>query len=1410
MDRSLLPKHSQTQTSPAPEDSRTGDSRLSLLDSPDEDMLCAHTTGTKVLSNVLKAPDAFHDVSKPHNSTDSDCLKPSAMSCNMSVCPSTLENDFRVCGCLGSLHLLPHLTQNLVSLRPECFSEPYTGSTDTSHSPGATSFISEGLMESSITELLFNHSSSSEHSPPTLLTCPLSLQSEGSLTGPVSELIIFESDTQGFIPKASVAPQEIKCPEYQAVSQTAGEEAGGHSSKNASTCDSPDAVTPHRHDSVKQRKPGDESGMSQYTGLGPPAVGACDVGLMLGSDASQRKAEVTGLSPHPGRSDSPSEVWQDACQYLSGEDVKDQDVLDKRVLAVTQGGLSATSDLTFHPGKTQVSVYNPEAGDWIGWPSEKTRRPPVERWSSVDSWASALSDWAEIISAAPEDVTAACTEIGAEIEALTQALAEADSPAGAEAAVKAQSQTLEETQSGPTSSHRSTDQRRSMGPAEGSESYGADVTPTLSPGSTSPVNQSIPPFDGYVEYLDTDIFLSNGAGAVILNIVEDTDLEAQNAPNRELLEDGRCEVTHGHSVCQQGSGAEQVEAGAQSSPELLFLTADALTLPCVDLQASLHIHATADTLANLDGARQLEPQSGGPGFITPLGPLSFGSSLIRQAADDSEGDRPRPERLRTDNGDLGCDHVQPSAPWPASDGITDRASAEGDEELIHKKENAVESSPEGQCKRRADASLFLPTEQKIAIEDIHELSRELSNLAPVPADHFIISEENHVAFITLELNDPFFFWTPKPRRTDLQFEVDRETVEEMPHKTHKSAESKARSKKDKAGGHHHGPQVSKKPEAPHGSAQHSSNKQDARPHARDDHAPPGPEDRENEAPEPHAAAEAAPSKPQAKKKKKQGQSAAARSPAPADVETPKSAKGRIEMFEAKLGAAAGRAGKERDRADGTGRKSQQTEDKAARGQPPPDCRDPKDAPPKSCGAALQDDVVKRRRLSGDKFGKIVSVLEPKAPETGVCVKAEGDEAEPEAGATRRKAYSDVVKQKAPPPEEPTVVQPIQAAAVSGDAQSLRLWCQFARASCDHTVTWSREGAVLAEVRRSAGDESRASLTISNASHKDLGRYHCSLSSPRGSTSLDFLLTYEVLSEIVVPPSPKTITSTLAPAGSEEEDVHCSSLMFNNDFLSDQYFGENRPVSIVTEKAHFGEGMHRRAFRTTLRAGRIPRLVPGHSCVLKVHNSISYGTKNNDELVRKNFSLAVEECQVQNTAREYIRAYNAVAQSTGAFGDVPEIIPIYLVHRPANDIPYATLEEELIGDFVKYSVKDGKEINLMRRDSEAGQKCCAFQHWVYETTEGNLLVTDMQGVGMRLTDVGIATCKKGYKGFKGNCATSFIDQFKALHQCNRYCEILELTSLQPKAKKPASAPKPKVQACAAPKKKVPGPTVRGKT
>lgn len=92
---------------------------------------------------------------------------------------------------------------------------------------------------------------------------------------------------------------------------------------------------------------------------------------------------------------------------------------------------------------------------------------------------------------------------------------------------------------------------------------------------------------------------------------------------------------------------------------------------------------------------------------------------------------------------------------------------------------------------------------------------------------------------------------------------------------------------------------------------------------------------------------------------------------------------------------------------------------------------------------------------------------------------------------------------------------------------------------------------------------------------------------------------------------------------EEEDVSCSPLLFKDDILTDQYFGEQQHTSIVTEKTHFGEGMHRKAFRTMMRTGMMPLFDPGHACVLKVHSSIGYGMQNNDEVIQKNYNLAVE-------------------------------------------------------------------------------------------------------------------------------------------------------------------------------------------
>ncbi|XP_048401665.1 alpha-protein kinase 2 isoform X3 [Stegostoma tigrinum] len=356
---------------------------------------------------------------------------------------------------------------------------------------------------------------------------------------------------------------------------------------------------------------------------------------------------------------------------------------------------------------------------------------------------------------------------------------------------------------------------------------------------------------------------------------------------------------------------------------------------------------------------------------------------------------------------------------------------------------------------------------------------------------------------------------------------------------------------------------------------------------------------------------------------------------------------------------------------------------------------------------------------------------------------------------------------------PKLMQKIHAEVFPDVSGNVKLRCLICDIHADSTIIWTKNGIVLTKAERSAGDDSPVSLAIVQTTMKDRGLYQCSLKNMYGSVSCEFDFT------------------------TEGEKIELLQPIIEKDLTNECNFNVKMCGSIATEELHFGEGLHRKAFRTKVIHGLLPLFDPGHRCVLKIHNAISHGTKANSELIKQNYVLAVQECHVQSAARQYSNMFSAEGTLLEGFGKAPEVIPIYLIHRPANNIPYATVEEELIGEFVKYSVKDGRELNSGRKESDVGLKCCTFQHWVYQWTEGNLLVTDMQGVGMKLTDIGIATSRKGYKGFKGNCSISFIDQFKALHQCNVYCKMMGLKSLnqyKPKRISPmktqASQPIPK--------------------
>lgn len=396
-----------------------------------------------------------------------------------------------------------------------------------------------------------------------------------------------------------------------------------------------------------------------------------------------------------------------------------------------------------------------------------------------------------------------------------------------------------------------------------------------------------------------------------------------------------------------------------------------------------------------------------PKFITPLAPLGTGSSLVSQTSS-------RVGQPIDVTPDLSCGHEQARAHWPTPDGTPVKPSLEADA-LTHIKDTTKNAPPEGQLDLDITQRLF--TERTTTVEDIHALSRELSSLATVPGGRFVISEENRLAVFTLDIDDPFVS-SPLPCVPSVKPEK-RGKADTMPHKTHKSTtESKARPKKDKPVGHQGGPQTSKtEDQSSHRVSgqqvcrqqegeivdQEKCASQSTLARCKDKEVQPVAENSEK-----------ASNKSHGKKKKKHAQHAAGtRSPGEflADVENgakPKSTKGRVDMFEAKLSLRGGNTQKDGDHSCHTGKKTIKPEAKISKDQPLHHTGQ-KGHQPKGCISPLSDDI-KRRRLSGEKSGKMVSVLEPKPPKPALPQQEKREETKTNSGAPQ-KAYSQVVKQK---------------------------------------------------------------------------------------------------------------------------------------------------------------------------------------------------------------------------------------------------------------------------------------------------------------------------------------------------------------------------------------------------------------
>ncbi|XP_039988655.1 titin homolog isoform X2 [Xiphias gladius] len=358
------------------------------------------------------------------------------------------------------------------------------------------------------------------------------------------------------------------------------------------------------------------------------------------------------------------------------------------------------------------------------------------------------------------------------------------------------------------------------------------------------------------------------------------------------------------------------------------------------------------------------------------------------------------------------------------------------------------------------------------------------------------------------------------------------------------------------------------------------------------------------------------------------------------------------------------------------------------------------------------------------------------------------------------------QKKLDPLKAPQVIRKIRGEPFPDASGHLKLWCQFFNVLSDSTIKWYRDEEEILEVKRSGGDESQVALAIVLATSQDCGVYGCTINNDYGTDTTDFLLSVDILSEIL-----------LKDDFEVGEEIEMTPLLFAKGLANCGSWGEKYFGRIMTETVHIGEGCAHKASRVKVIYGLDPVFDSGSNCIIKVQNPIAYGTKQESILAERNLEITKQECKVQNMIREYCKIFAAEARVIENFGFSLEVIPQYLMYRPANSVPYATVEADLHGVFLKYCMMDPKGRLITQTISEVEQKCSTFQHWIHQWTHGNLLVTRLEGVETKLTNVRVVTKSKGYQGLTAYGSPEVFEQFLTQHQCNYYCGLLGLRPLK---------------------------------
>ncbi|KAL1271427.1 hypothetical protein QQF64_030443 [Cirrhinus molitorella] len=332
---------------------------------------------------------------------------------------------------------------------------------------------------------------------------------------------------------------------------------------------------------------------------------------------------------------------------------------------------------------------------------------------------------------------------------------------------------------------------------------------------------------------------------------------------------------------------------------------------------------------------------------------------------------------------------------------------------------------------------------------------------------------------------------------------------------------------------------------------------------------------------------------------------------------------------------------------------------------------------------------------------------------------------------------------------------------------LKLWCQFFNIVSDSTINWYKDEVEIAEIKRSAGDETQVCLAIIWMAKRDCGVYRCTITNEYGKDSTEYLLSSEFLSNMF-------LREELQEVG---EEIEMTPLIFSKGLADAGCWGSKFYGRVTTEEVQVGLGCEHKTRRLKVIYGLDPVFESGSSCFMKVRSPIAYESREETVLAERNLQITKQDCRIQNMVREYFKIFAMETRVIESFGAALEVIPLYFMYLPASCIPYATVEAELKGVYLRYCGLDRSGSLVFNEKLEVTQKCSCLQHWIHQWTNGNMLFARLEGVDTILTNISIAVRSKGYQGFPCEANPKVFEQFQIQHQCNYFCGLLNLKPLK---------------------------------